>query len=99
MNYKMDDLAYIYIATNGGEIGRSNVLILYITTILDAQKICQSEQTKGKNYGSEWALFWTDKRKYDLAFDKTKLKWRKDDGRFNKLFGDLGVKNLTKSEK
>ena len=71
---------------------------MYVVTIQDAMKICSSEQTKGKRYASEWALFWTDKKRYDLSFDKTKLKWREDDGRFDKLFKDLDVKVLRRNK-
>ena len=79
---KTNNKVYIVIYNKSSRYGFGEPLqILYETTEDVARMICQDDRTKGQSY----FLGWTKKK-------NQKIKWVKDDGRFDELFGELGIK-------
>lgn len=87
MEYDLTKPAYVYICSKGRST-YPTVRILYIMSVGDAQKLCSHDKTKG----IQWALFWTDKGGYDSHADNQDLIWQQDDGRFEEIFCELGIK-------
>lgn len=83
--------AVVYMVTQAGGCATW----LYVLTREDAIKFCSHPSTKGKGRGGEWLFMWT------TAFtdwrDHTKEFRRKDDGRFDKLFEELGIEPIYKN--
>ncbi|MDR1439963.1 MAG: hypothetical protein LBJ10_08130 [Clostridiales bacterium] len=86
--YGDGDPAYVYVATKRGA-GR----VIWKTTVADARRICALDESHGKIHGSEWAYFWTTAANFEAQGGKLgeKKRSQKDDGRFDKLFAELGI--------
>jgi len=86
-NYSDDSLADVYICTFAG--GRGGTL--FRMSAGDAKVLCSQPKTQGVGaYGGEWMLMWST---HNLIPNDSK-DWIKDDGRFDKLIEQLGLKKI-----
>ena len=69
--------------------------VLYVTTETDAQKICSDPRTRSNNPTREWMYaytgYWKDAFGVDNWQELAQDRFRRDDGRFDELFEELGV--------
>ena len=71
---------------------------LYLCSLEDAKKICSSPKTKGAARGGSWCLMFTTLENFFNWNGKDTIIIKKDDGRNDELFKELGVKVLKNQE-
>lgn len=100
-------LAFVYTATSGGKNGgRSTSMIRFAMPYLDAMEFCSLPNTSGQFLGNEWAYFFTSFYNFLIARDsayKVKhlvldLRGYKDDGRYDAVCSDHGIKKYSFEE-
>ena len=86
-DYEADNAeAVVYMISESGKLPKPAV---YVMSRSDAVKFCSRKETAGQGCGGKWAFVFTT---HKPDWRDTPEIFRKDDGRFNELLREMGIK-------